>query len=278
MPARVHLPGPHVRARKTGELVAGDLRDRILRGELHEGDALPQESELMARYGVSRPTLREALRILESESLVTIRPGARGGPRITLPDVGLAGRYVGLLLQLSGTTIGDLFVARTIIEPQLVRLLAEQPDRGEAVALLRAILEEERQLVDDPIRFNAAATRFHRTLIDQAGNQTLAVLAGSVWHLIEHHTSSAANRNSGRVAHYDVEALANHERLVDLVEVGASDDAERLWKRHMEGFRALMLRFEGGDHPIDVAGLTLNPSSSPGGGRGESPPRPTSPG
>ena len=74
-PERVALPGERVRARKTGELLADDLRRRIVRGELREGDALPSEAELMVRFGVSRPTLREALRVLESESLITVRAG-----------------------------------------------------------------------------------------------------------------------------------------------------------------------------------------------------------
>jgi len=67
--------GTATRAPKTGELVAGHLRRQIVRGELRPGETLPLEAELMEQYGVSRPTLREAFRILESETLISVRSG-----------------------------------------------------------------------------------------------------------------------------------------------------------------------------------------------------------
>src|SRR5256885_7189092 len=71
-----------VRVPKAAELVAGHVRSQIVRGELSEGDALPPESALMEQFDISRPTLREAFRILESEGLITVRRGARGGARV----------------------------------------------------------------------------------------------------------------------------------------------------------------------------------------------------
>src|ERR1700680_2909057 len=68
-----------LRVPKTAELIAERLRGQIIRGELTEGDALPNETELVEKFGVSRPTLREALRVLESESLLDITRGMRGG-------------------------------------------------------------------------------------------------------------------------------------------------------------------------------------------------------
>jgi GntR family transcriptional repressor for pyruvate dehydrogenase complex len=71
--------GTVMRAPKTGELIATHLRRQIVRGELLPGETLPAESQLMEQYGVSRPTLREAFRILESETLISVRRGSRGG-------------------------------------------------------------------------------------------------------------------------------------------------------------------------------------------------------
>jgi DNA-binding FadR family transcriptional regulator len=250
-PERVALPGERVRARKTGELLADDLRRRIVRGELREGDALPSEAELMVRFGVSRPTLREALRVLESESLITVRAGARGGPRVTLPDVSLAGRYVGLLLQLSATTIGDLFQARAVLEPQLVRMITEQPDRTKPVSVLRGIIDGLETVVDDMDAFSEGSSSLHRALIDLAGNKTLSVLVGSVWHVIEHHTATAAARHRREVTHYNADSIVIYRKLVDRIERGDADAAEQHWKRHMENFRNLMLHYEG-DHLLDI--------------------------
>ena len=76
-----------VRVPKTAELVASHLRRQIVRGELKEGDALPPESALMEQFGVSRPTLREAFRVLESEALISVRRGARAARVSTPPTV-----------------------------------------------------------------------------------------------------------------------------------------------------------------------------------------------
>src|SRR3954451_21022363 len=116
--------GRVLRAPKTAELIAADLRRQIVRGDLASGATLPSEVQLMEQYGVSRPTLREAFRILESESLIGVRRGSRGGAQVLAPDVAVATRSVGLLLQVHGTTIDDVYQARMICEPACARLLA----------------------------------------------------------------------------------------------------------------------------------------------------------
>src|SRR3979409_278065 len=103
-----------VRVPKTAELVASNLRGQIVRGELKEGDALPPESALMEHFGVSRPTLREAFRVLESEALISVRRGAHGGARVHVPNGDVAARYAALVLEYRGTDLADIHTARTI--------------------------------------------------------------------------------------------------------------------------------------------------------------------
>src|SRR6478672_4278028 len=93
-----------VRSPKTAELVAGTLRRMVVDGQLKDGDFLPNEAELMAHFGVSRPTLREAVRVLESERLVEVRRGSRTGARVRVPGPEIVARPAGLLLELSGNT------------------------------------------------------------------------------------------------------------------------------------------------------------------------------
>src|SRR5262249_30225528 len=116
---RLHVP-------KMAEVIVERLRRQIVRGELVEGEALPSEQELQDRFGVSRPTLREAFRILESESLITIRRGARGGALVRVPNTDVAARYAAFILEYRGTTLADLYEARIVIEPAAVALLAAQ--------------------------------------------------------------------------------------------------------------------------------------------------------
>ena len=83
-----------VRVPKAGEMVASQLRRQIVLGELKEDDQLPSESVLMEQFGVSRPTLREAFRILEAEGAITVRRGVRGGARVQVPDINVAARHI----------------------------------------------------------------------------------------------------------------------------------------------------------------------------------------
>src|SRR5689334_22847187 len=117
------------RVPKTAELVASHIRRRIVLGQLREGDALPSETALMEEFDVSRPTLREAFRILESEALITVRRGARGGARVREPSVDVAARYAGLVLQHRGATVADVLDARVIVEAPAARMLAERRNR-----------------------------------------------------------------------------------------------------------------------------------------------------
>lgn len=164
-----------VRVPKTAELVAKQIRNAIIRGELSDGDTLPAESHLISEFEVSRPTIREAVRILESEGLVTVARGARGGARINSPNYGMIARAAGITLQSQGVTIGDLYEMRVLMEPPAARLVAER-NSAAAVPVLRAHIEEELSDLQDR---SLAATRiaeFHRLMIEFTGNKTLITI------------------------------------------------------------------------------------------------------
>src|SRR5262249_11182928 len=88
-----------VRIRKTAEVVADDIRRMILTGRLKEGDTLQPEAQIIADFCVSRPSIREAFRILESEKLISISRGSRGGARVHAPSPELVARYAGFVLE-----------------------------------------------------------------------------------------------------------------------------------------------------------------------------------
>src|SRR5262249_55414024 len=99
---------------KAGELVAFQLRRRIVAGELTEGATLPNDPALRGELGVSRPTLREAWRVLESEGLISTRRGAREGPQVHPPTERVAARYATLVLQAERTTMIDICETREV--------------------------------------------------------------------------------------------------------------------------------------------------------------------
>lgn len=233
--------GASVRAPKTAELVAMRLRSKIVHGELTAGDVLPTEAQLMAQFGVSRPTLREAIRILEAESLISSRRGARGGARVTGPEIGVAARYIGLILQLQGTTLADVYQARMVSEPACAGLLAQRHS-DQDLHDLRACVEALRKLgerdLDSPsvrAEWSDLSSRLHQLITERAGNRTLAVQAGVVRDIITmHHAHAFAKgmRAATPSTHFH-RNLRSVEKLVGLIAAGDDAGARNHWTEHM---------------------------------------------
>lgn len=246
-------PGSY-RVPKTAELIANEIRRRVATGQLQEGTALPPEAELMSQFGVSRPTLREAFRILESESLIVIRRGAHGGARIRLPTPEVASRSFGMLLQLRATTLADFWEARLLIEPPLAARLALRRTQADLKAL-KASLEEHTGCMDDPTRFAATSNHFHHLVVELAGNQTMALLVGMLDEITSDQSRRAVVDQAGKV---DQEALnrtatRSHRKLYDLIEAGDAVAADALWRKHIESVgKATLPNLDGGATVLDL--------------------------
>jgi DNA-binding FadR family transcriptional regulator len=227
--------GRQIRVPKTAELVAAELRRKIVRGELAEGDALPSEAALMGEFAVSRPTLREAFRVLESESLISIRRGARGGARVQVPNGNVAASYAGLVLEYRGTTLQDVYDARTFIEAPCAALLAQRRTDLDLARLRGAVTQAER-LMDDPHAFIRTHMEFHALVVELAGNQTLAVLNGMVRHIIDLANWSHVDLDAGSPDNVraNKRGFRAHVRLVELVADQQAAQAEALWRLHLQ--------------------------------------------
>jgi GntR family transcriptional regulator, transcriptional repressor for pyruvate dehydrogenase complex len=230
MPSWTRRSQSRVRVPKTAELVAGQIRRKIIRGEVAEGEALLPESDLMKQYGVSRPTLREAFRILESEALIAVSRGARGGARVLPPDIAVVARYAGLLLQYSGATLEDVQNARLVVEPPSARLLAERQDL-DAATRLRDLIEHERAIASDESAYAEMSTRFHEFMMELAGNQTLAMVVGMLHDIVETHVEDSMLADFSKKT---VQlSIRSQEKLVELIEAGDADGAETHWRLHI---------------------------------------------
>lgn len=220
-------------------------------GELAEGEPLPNETELMDHFEVSRPTLREALRILETESLISVKRGARGGARVALPDASVTARHAALVLRLQGTTLEDVFVARLIIEPAAVALLAERArEDPEVLAPLHALHEMSMLVHDDPFAYATAAAQFHEQVIELAGNRTLTLMGQILLEIVEPHnraTFAALDRGAEVVDH----AQGDHAELLRVLALGDGEAASELWAIHMRGASRTALQALGASSRID---------------------------
>lgn len=236
--ARRVPPATEIRIPKAAELVAAHIRRQIVRGELCEGDALLPESALMAQYGVSRPTLREAFRVLETEALIKIKRGAHGGAQVQSPSGEVAARYAALVLQYRGTATSDLYIGRSLVESPCAGILAARSSPS-TVSALNTLLAQTRSMLDDPTDRLGGLTQsmmdFHSRIVELTGNQTLIVLCGMFDNLIGA-ASDAFSSSQGDVELFRTEARKGHrahERLVELIEHGDEPDAIAHWKHHL---------------------------------------------
>ena len=249
--ARAH---ERVRPMKMSDQVAAQIRKMIARGELVDGDWLPTEAELIERFGVSRPTLREAFRLLEGDSLVTIRRGPPGGARVTLPGPDAVADLFGMILMLSGTTIGDVWDARLTIEPPAVRKLAQSATK-EVLKELDAALEGVRGAVDDPREFSRAGVRFHIKLVELSGNHTLTAVIGMLSEIIDRELAKSLAEigpDSDEVRRADRRAVRSYERIVELIRLRDGEASEQAWLEHMKSARRFVAKTQKQDRVIDL--------------------------
>jgi len=236
------------------ELVAGELRRRIIDGTV-EGE-LPREKELLEDFGVSRPSLREALRILESDGLIRIRRGKIGGATVNRPTSSGAAFHFGLVLQSEGGSVNDLAAARSVIEPACTELMAGRRDRKRQAKALHALIDASETFVGKGDgAFTASAVQFHQAIVSNCGNQTLKVLVGAleaVWNSQEVPWAEDASTHG----HYPEEklqweAVAAHRKIADLVAKGDAAAAGAAMKRHLASSQAPIAK---PDRTIDVLG------------------------
>ena len=243
MPPRVKTPvNKLIRAPKTAELIAAQIRGQIVRRELQPGMTLPTESELMEQIGVSRPTLREAYRILETESLISVRRGVGGGALVLAPDVSVGARYVGLLLQLDGATIADVYEARTALEPICAGLMAARKNAAD-IKGLEECCDEVAELiaagdkgVPEPHPWSHTTYKFHELVLRGSGNKTLALQGELLQEVVATHyaaTVPARFAENNRPERFR-RVLLSFRKLTGFVEAGDREGAHKHWLKHMQ--------------------------------------------
>jgi DNA-binding FadR family transcriptional regulator len=224
---------------RMSEVVAGILRERIIDGQLANGDMLPKQDELLDEFRISRPSMREALRILEDEGLLTVRRGNQGGSVIEVPTADTSAYTFGLVLQSRRGSIADLAEAIRHIEPIAAALCAKREDREESVLpLLRTSLAETAEAIGDGERFTALARAFHERMVGCCGNETMILTVGaleSLWSEQERQwAQQATSAGTYPRESYRKAVQAAHEGLVSAISKGHADRASRLAGKHLQ--------------------------------------------
>ncbi|NYE18792.1 FadR/GntR family transcriptional regulator [Microbacterium immunditiarum] len=243
---------------RVAESIAADLRKRILRGDA-DGEPLPRQDDLTRQYGVSGPSLREALRILEAEGLITVRRGKFGGAYVHKPDWSSAAYALALSLQGQGATLTDLARSLLVFEPMCAAGCASRPDRAETIVPeLKGNLADTEARIGDSVRFSASARRFHDLLVGGLAEESLRLIVRSmvaIWSIQEQIWAETVTAS----AQYPEpesqrEAYRTHAAMLRLIEDGDVEGARRLSVTHLEASQAIVLKRFGGE-VVDASSL-----------------------
>lgn len=258
MTKRIEFNLPPIKTLKKAELIARELRNQIIRGDIPEDASLPSEAELMATFCISRPTLREALRILESDSLITIQRGAQGGAVACKPGPDLAAKHFGLVLQTQDTSVADVFRARQLIEPPAVRLVVEKAYK-KGPKLLSDIVEQQQQAIvkRDIALARHYTTRFHEGIIRLTENKTLLLITQILNEVYYRHMSAeymAADdiRSESETLKACQLSVKAHQHLIKLISSRDSDGAATYWRDHLAKVRKMLFQHHESMRVIDI--------------------------
>jgi GntR family transcriptional regulator, transcriptional repressor for pyruvate dehydrogenase complex len=234
--------------RRIAETVAAELRARILAGD--DDYRLPTQDQLVQDFGVSYPSIREALRILETEGLVTVRRGNVGGAEVHRPDESSAAYHLGLALQGARVKLRDLASGLLMLEPMCAAECANRPDRAEAVLpALRASVDASAALIGQGLEFTLAAREFHDLIVSFTPNATVRYVVSALvalWSAQEEAWADVLTRRGEYPDEAEAkESVRTHRRIVKEIGAGRAAEAERLYAAHLAATQALVLeRFD----------------------------------
>lgn len=222
------------RIRPAYEQVADQLRQLIVQGDLSPGDRLPSEGDVATAFGVSRGTVREALRVLASANLLYSVRGATGGTFVAQSDPTAISEYLetglGLLSGTEAISLDELLEARELLEVPATQLAAERRTEQHLVDLHRAV---EAERAETGVRFHHHR-RFHVLVLEASGNSLLQMMTVPVFGVIR---SQFVIQPSERELWAGIDG--DHVEILRLIEDGDGDGAAQAMQNHLVRLNAV---------------------------------------
>ncbi|HUF98346.1 MAG TPA: GntR family transcriptional regulator [Ilumatobacter sp.] len=213
---------------KASERIASQIvRDVMGRG-LRAGDRLPPEAKMVEKYGVSRASLREALRLLEVQGLLTLKPGPGGGPVIGVVSPSNLARTSALYFHLAGATYQQLLATQALLESQCAGLACAHPDRERALSPFLEVVD-----VGVVREYRGHTEGFHEVVWRLAENPVHTLLSRAITHLVTDHVVATMDPLELRLA-----ILAEHVELASVIIAGDAPKAQKLMAAHFEAQHA----------------------------------------
>lgn len=224
---------------KASEVLAGRLRDLIIEGRIAPGAYLPSERDLVVESGLSRTSVRDALRVLETDGLISTKVGRTGGSMVTLPGRASVARSVEVFVRTHGIRLESLLECRVAIEPTLARLAARhrtQAQLDEITAIHATFVAS----VDDVPRYKTINLDWHLAIARASGNEPLIALMEAVSMPIR----DAMDYRHVTTPELRVGAVKAHTVILKAIAEQDGDAAFKRMERHVSAYRDIATRPE----------------------------------
>lgn len=229
-----HIDGPdssdRIVRRKLSDEVFDRLRRMILDGELAPGDPVPSERDLMDRFGVGRPAVREALQTMGTMGLITISHGERSrvnevSPTLVFQQLNTVAQF---LLSADPATLDNLKEARKLFEIGIVRIAAANRTPQD-IAALRRLNDAQRRQLGNAIDFIRCDIAFHQHIATMSGNPIISAVSDAMlkW-LFNYHTSLLHWSEKEQIT------LDEHDRIIDAIEGGSPEVCAEVMRIHLD--------------------------------------------
>lgn len=220
-----------LRSGKIAESLARAIVTHVAESGLEPGAVLESETEMMSRYGVSRGSLREALRILEVLGFIQMKPGPKGGPILLDPDSRQFSAMAALFYQRIHARYAELLEMRLVLEPEAAAMSAERRTSQQVEQLRDYISRSHETNLADDRQFRAVGQGFHDIIAIMSGNGILSLVIHSCYDLF-------AGKSTGYLYPHDERKCVSdiHEKIALAVIEGDGDKARQLMKSHMEDY------------------------------------------
>jgi GntR family transcriptional repressor for pyruvate dehydrogenase complex len=217
---------------KAAQVIARQIRQAVLSGELSVGDRLPGERELIAQSGYSRSVVREALRLLEDDGLIVLQAGRNGGAIVSNPTTNQIVSNIDMHLRLQQTSVRDVHEAQRVIEPLIVKMAIEK-GTDEDFAKIRETIELIERNPKDIELVRLQSNRFHTLLGEATKNNVLAIMAGILRQIVIDFRYEGDEKEALAIARI-------HRRILEAVEDKDVEKAVRRSLRHIHASEAVM--------------------------------------
>ncbi len=201
---------------KRSEVVAHRIAQAIANDGLGLGDRLPPENAMLDQYGVSRASLREALRMLEVQGLLSLRPGPGGGPIVGVVDAENLARTASLFFQSARMTYRELFQTQGQLEPLCGELAAAHPDRAAVKEAFTPFLSSDHTV--EGVEYFHVTHDFHERVYRFTDNRMLVLLTSAISYLVRSHVMASMDPVHRRATLHEEHTAIAHAIIAGEVE------------------------------------------------------------